>query len=122
MSAVDKWTPGHPSHDRNDYESREYTSGDRNRLAQHLQFIHGNESLPADWRRWPSDHLQCFSAEQCSHTQRFLIEVPTKHGVWGMEICASCGEQVGKECPHVHLTWHNDGQLLICDNCGVDGT
>ncbi len=59
----------------------------------------------------------------CSHTTGTMFEVENDHGVWGIIICIDCGGiQMGPECPHVHCTWHEDGQVLICDNCGVDGT
>lgn len=111
-----------PSVRREDYQEREYTSGERNTIALHAQFVHGNDNLPGGWRDALADGLECFVKSECKHTTSSMFEVSNKHGVWGVLICDDCGRQSGRECPHVHLTWHEDGQVLICDNCGVDGT
>lgn len=59
----------------------------------------------------------------CKHVQRTLVEVENEHGIWGSEICVECGRQVeGPQCPHVHNSWHLDGKILVCDNCGTDVT
>lgn len=114
------------SNDRDAYKSRDYNLAGRMFIASHVarvSLLQERHLLPPNWRQWVTEGLpSVFSPERCEHVHRTLIEVATAHGVWGMEICASCGEQVAKECPHIRLTWHDDGQVLICDNCGVDGT
>lgn len=81
-----------------------------------------------DWRK-----LIEFDFSQCRHTQATLVEVEAhrwdegrgetlKVGTWGMEICTSCGAQVRKECPHEMMEWQFDGRLLVCLNCGINGT
>lgn len=78
--------------------------------------------LPDDWRSWLVPLVQRI-LNRCPHTQRSLVEVENEHGIWGMEICVNCGVvALGPQCPHVSLTWHDDGKALICDNCGHDGT
>lgn len=59
----------------------------------------------------------------CQHTHRNMFEVENAHGIWGVEICVDCGQLVnGPECPHVHCSWHLEGAILVCDNCGTDCT
>ena len=70
---------------------------------------------------WRERTLLTFS--DCTHVQRQLVEVENEHGVWGLEICVNCGQPVlGPQCPHVHSTWNEEGTVLTCDNCGIDGT
>lgn len=109
------------SHERDAYKSREYTSGERNLIALHVQFVQSNP-LKAGWRGALKDGLGCFKDPPCRHVERHLVELATPYGIWAHEICAECGEHLRRECPHVRLTWQNDGTALICDNCGVDGT
>lgn len=77
--------------------------------------------LPHDWRRELTVHVEEM-LKRCSHTSRSFIEVENEHGVWGVEICSNCGQQVARECPHVESVWNADGTALICTNCGNDGT
>lgn len=78
--------------------------------------------LPDNWRLWLQDRYLS-GLKSCSHTTRTLVEVENEYGVWGVEICNNCGHLVeGPQCPHVSNTWHADGQVLLCDNCGIDGT
>jgi len=65
----------------------------------------------------------CIDFSDCQHTSGMMFEVENEHGVWGVILCTDCGGvQMGPECPHVKCTWHEDGKVLICDNCGIDGT
>lgn len=85
-------------------------------LAEHV-------ALPRDEtddRRWRERTVIDFTG--CPHTTCSLIEVENDNGVWGMEICVKCGVQVRRECPHTINDWNDDGTLLRCRNCGVDGT
>lgn len=65
----------------------------------------------------------CHDFTHCPHTSGVFIEVENDHGVWGVIVCVNCGQlQGGPECPHESSTWNEDGSLLTCDNCGIDGT
>jgi hypothetical protein len=49
-------------------------------------------------------------------------DVENPHGAWDVEICVNCGSQVSKHCAHEINTWNEEGTVLTCDNCGIDGT
>lgn len=118
-AAFNDWKTEAPSFKPEDYDAREYTDAEKESIALHAKSPERDSYQSAAWRMALTE-LSCFN--ECAHTQRYLIEVPTKHGVWGMEICTECGKQVARQCPHVRLTWHEDGTVLLCDNCGIDGT
>lgn len=69
------------------------------------------------WRR-----ETLFKFDHCTHTAETLVEIENEHGKWGMAICTRCAHVNVVECPHVKMEWHLDGQVLICANCGIDGT
>lgn len=69
------------------------------------------------WRR-----ETLFNFKGCTHTVETIVEIENEHGKWGMAICVRCANVNLIECPHVDMEWHLDGQLLICRNCGIDGT
>lgn len=73
--------------------------------------------LPPDWRKWTLIDLS-----YCQHTTSSMFEVENEHGVWGVLICNNCGTLVQRECPHVSNSWNEEGTVLTCDNCGIDGT
>lgn len=89
--------------------------------ARRVRLLGDNNLLPTDWRDWTMRYVAGL-LKTCKHTTGTIFEVENEHGVWGVEICNDCGIQVTRECPHISNTWHADGALLICDNCGVDGT
>lgn len=94
------------------------------KLERHVKTVTALQEadvLPPNWRTWTEIDFSTF-AGGCPHTVCSIFEVENKNGVWGVEICNGCGEQVVKECPHDRLTWQVDGKALICDNCGHDGT
>lgn len=97
-----------------EFVSRELTDAQRAKVKAQLEL---HDATPPGWRE-----RTLFDLSGCAHTSERLIEVENEHGVWGMMICVDCGAQTAKECPHVHLTWHEEGNVLICDNCGADGT
>lgn len=73
--------------------------------------------LPDGWRKWTLIDLS-----NCQHTASSFFEVENEHGVWGVLVCNNCGTQVHRECPHVSNSWNEEGSVLTCDNCGIDGT
>lgn len=74
-------------------------------------------ALPENWRSWT-----LFDLSHCRHTVCSIFEVENEHGVWGVEICNNCGTLVQRACPHVSNSWNEEGTVLTCDNCGMDGT
>lgn len=75
-------------------------------------------SQVGDWRK-----LTVLDTSDCSHTSGTMFEVENAHGIWAVVICNDCGQfQSPPQCAHVQNTWHEDGKVLICDNCGSDGT
>lgn len=99
-------------HERDQFKPRELTKPQLELIAKqpHAQTVPG-------WRE-----QTMFDFSECPHTQEHLIEVDGPHGVWGMMVCVNCGTQTQKECPHVHCEWYEDGKVLVCSNCGIDGT
>ena len=63
-------------------------------------------------------HRTEFHFRKCPHTQASIVHV----GGWDVEICTRCGAEVGKHCRHEKMEWLVDGRILICVNCGIDGT
>lgn len=106
-----------PQHEARAYKSRELTEGQRAAVLSQVPYRGDAVDPPSGWRQ-----RTLFDFSACSHTAMHMVEIPTPYGKWGMMICVNCGAQVRKECLHVHCTWHVDGKVLICDNCGVDGT
>lgn len=114
-----------PSVNRDDYQSREFSEIDLHILKAYVDRCHDNDNVPLtlDTRMFPAREISPFKdQEDCKHTTSTMFEVSNQYGVWGVLICDECGRQSGRECPHVRSTWHLDGTILICDNCGVDGT
>lgn len=73
--------------------------------------------LPPNWR----EEIK-LDFSQCPHTTSTFIEIEGPHGIWGVFVCDNCGVQHARECAHVRCDWMFDGKLLVCANCGVDGT
>lgn len=114
-----------PSVRREDYTARELSEADLEVLRAYVAQFHDNERVPLtkDTRMFPARNLRPFKdQEDCPHTTSTMFEVSNKHGVWGVLVCDDCGRQNGRECPHVRCSWHLDGTILVCDNCGIDGT
>lgn len=63
-----------------------------------------------------------FDFASCPHVTCRLVEIETELGTWGVEICERCGQQVQRECAHGKSVWLADGTVLLCLNCGSDGT
>lgn len=102
------------------YKSREWTPGELEHIRRTSQQFHSMEprELPVKWREFTVR-----DTSECPHTTGTMFEVHNAHGYWGIIICNDCGGiQGGPECPHVHCTWHFEDTVLICDNCGIDGT
>lgn len=76
----------------------------------------------------PKREAICFDFSDCAHTAETIIEVKASGsdgstlGAWGVALCARCGTQTAKECAHTICVWNEDGTLLTCRNCGIDGT
>lgn len=108
-------------HPRVKYTSRPVSPEFAEKLAGHLQrrveLERAGRAGVEDWRNWLT-----VDPEACSHTTCTMTEIETAFGAWGVEICNFCGTQTARQCPHYHNTWHLDGQVLICDLCGADGT
>jgi hypothetical protein len=98
--------------DRDAFTARELTDAQLESIAKQAQVP------PAEFRR----EATLFDFSDCPHTLQRMVEVENDHGVWGMMICTNCGTQVAMECPHVHCTWYEGGKVLVCSNCGIDGT
>lgn len=106
---------------RDSYEPRTWTPSELETIKRQTH-VHAlaeeGQTFTSDWRQFTVR-----STADCPHTSGTMIEVENEHGVWGVIICNDCGRlQSGPECPHVLCTWHEEGKVLICDNCGVDGT
>lgn len=101
--------------------TRELTPLELHQLQRHIRLVDALHAANAqdvlDWRELTKRDLS-----KCPHTSGTIVEVENKHGYWGVEICNDCGEATLKECPHAHCSWHLDGKVLVCDNCGVDCT
>lgn len=82
----------------------------------HATTVTRDESNPT-WRRG-----MLFSFTECRHTACTIVEVENARGKWGVEICNDCGQQVAHLCAHEKSEWMADGQVLLCLNCGSDGT
>jgi hypothetical protein len=89
--------------------------------ARRIQLLGDANLLPDDWRKWAEKYVEG-KLKRCPHTVCSLFEVENEHGVWGVEICNDCGTQTVRECAHISMRWRADDSLLICDNCGIDGT
>lgn len=69
-----------------------------------------HDVLPREWT--------LFDLSDCPHPVRAV----TQAGGWDVETCDRCGEQVSKHCRHERSLWSDGGKILVCVNCGVDGT
>lgn len=92
---------------------------DLEKHAQRIRALEAARCLPHNsvWRSWTLHDLS-----RCQHTAMVQLSVENAHGAWEVEVCVNCGEQVSKHCAHVHSTWNDEGTVLTCDNCGIDGT
>ena len=106
--------------ERDKFKPRQWSAEDIEAMRLHLQETN-REAMREDVRRAMVGNLPTLR-KACLHIQRVLVEVETDYGVWGMEICTDCGDQVAKECAHGRSDWQLDDQLLVCGNCGYDGT
>lgn len=60
-----------------------------------------------------------FDLGDCDHRRSSGVEVAG----WALDVCVRCGAVVGKvECLHPATQWNEDGTMLRCATCGVDGT
>lgn len=94
------------------HTSRDYLEGFLSEYAKC-----DREKLGADWRE-----ITLFDFSSCRHTVCSILNVRTDNGSWDIEVCNTCGTQVGKHCAHEKMEWFADGHVLICRNCGIDGT
>lgn len=112
------------SFERDAYAPREYSDDDLTAIEMHHDIVgmatddQGNVRLTG-WRRHLVGKLD---AHQCSHPEQVIIDVPNPHGVWAVQVCTGCGEQTKKVCHHVRSDWNKAGTVLLCGNCGIDGT
>lgn len=67
-------------------------------------------------------HGMLFDFTDCPHTSMSYHEIETDLGTWIVEICLRCGQQVSRGCTCGKSVWMADGQVLLCLNCGSDGT
>jgi hypothetical protein len=86
------------------------------------QLASAQAAMPRDESRRGWRNRTKFWFTNCRHTSCTLVEVENERGRWGVEICNDCGHQVARECPHEKSEWFADGQVLLCLNCGSDGT
>lgn len=95
-----------------------------------IPYTTSQEGRERIWRRFReathdgpfSDALRaeiCFTFEDCPHTVQTLVELESG---WSVMLCERCGNTDARECRHGSSEWQLDGQLLICPNCGIDGT
>ena len=94
------------------------------REAHDLILSHHLASSPPDgapvtsaWRERVQFHFLHCTHEHCS-----VVRVESEYGAWDLEVCVRCGQQVTRQCPHLKNEWRLDGKVLVCLNCGVDGT
>lgn len=98
--------------------------------AAHLETAPGHigTSVSEQWRDQAT-----FDFSGCNHTARYYYELDAVRfdpntgeqsvvGIWAVEICQECGTQVAHVCAHKINDWKFDGKLLVCRNCGSDGT
>lgn len=113
------------SYNREDYKPREYSTADHIAIGRHARVIAeatdrvGNITL-TDWRRRLVGKLEAHTS--CDHARQLIVDVPNEHGIWAVQICVACGEQTKKVCHHIRSDWNETGTVLICGNCGIDGT
>lgn len=85
-------------------------------LAAHVEAV-GISPPSAAFREWTR-----FDFSKCRHVEERIVEIENEHGKWGMAICIRCAHVNTVECPHVKNEWRLDGKILVCENCGADGT
>jgi hypothetical protein len=85
-------------------------------IADHMALSRDENDDP----RWRERTVIDFT--DCPHTSGTMVEVVNEYGIWGVIICNRCGRQSDRECPHTTCEWNDEGTLLRCLNCGVDGT
>lgn len=110
---------------REEYEPRDWSRGGTgDKMDEFREYLEYRDSLGENAPLTPKIRERPAAAFiGCKHTVATFVEVENDHGVWGMEVCIECGRvSEGPQCPHVHCTWHFEGRLLICDNCGTDCT
>lgn len=98
--------------------------------GEHLATAPGHVGTPVS-EKWRDETVYDFSG--CRHTARYMHNFEAMRfdpdtgkssvvGIWVVEICQVCGLQVERQCAHAINDWKFDGKLLVCRNCGVDGT
>lgn len=58
---------------------------------------------------------------QNGHWSASIVYVESTLGVIQVEQCSECPLMFVR-CDHKHNTWNEEGTVLTCDLCGVDGT
>lgn len=101
-----------------EFKPRDWSVGDLVKIADHGKMV--RDETQRNWRARLAAMLTPQSG--CTHTTGTMVEVENDHGVWGVIVCNGCGAQTARECPHEKCTWHADDTVLVCDNCGYDGT
>lgn len=86
-------------------------------LRQHSERV-GKATPVSEWWRDESS----FSFADCAHTVETIVEIDNEFGKWGLAICVRCAHVNTVECPHAKNEWYLDGRVLVCLNCGKDGT
>lgn len=106
--------------DGSPFQPRQWNESKLDEFREQLEYVDANGGVfksPADRERTMCAWIGC------EHTTMAMLRVENANGVWVVEICVDCGRQVGDaHCEHVLSSWHLDGRILICDNCGIDGT
>jgi hypothetical protein len=128
-----------------DFDAGEYTTMGVAAESRHRWTTVGQHGIPTGgipydmpeahkeviWRRFRDDTHDgpiddytraeiCFTFANCPHTTGTLVELESG---WSVILCERCGEpQSRKQCRHGRSEWQLDGLLLVCPNCGIDGT
>jgi hypothetical protein len=85
--------------------------------AKRYEALTSARILPPNWRL---DTL--YDLSRCPHTTQAIVNIKNDHGSWDVVICVDCGVSTERHCPHELNSWNEDGTILTCDNCGIDGT
>lgn len=77
-----------------------------------IKVIQGRSKCNKFNREW-----SCFDLSDCKHNKNVVDYA----GKWEVALCSDCGSFIHKVCTH-EMIWNEDGTLLRCNICGIDGT
>jgi hypothetical protein len=105
---AERWkiSPELPEHDSKTYEDI---------LSAHVARIRKNGNRFTE--EYNRDAIR-FDFSKCQHESVLFLDV----GGWTLIACERCAAITGRACRHEKMEWMLDGQVLVCTNCGTDGT